>query len=65
MDTLTKKDKIFISYSHDDKNWLDKVVKHLKVLTFEGIDLKVWVDTKLKSGIKWKEEIRKALEESI
>lgn len=54
------KDKVFISYSHRDKDYLDRLMVHLKPLTTEGI-VDIWVDTKIIAGEKWKIEIEKAL----
>ncbi len=56
------KNKIFISYSHQDKHWLDRVLTNLRVLTFEGVDINVWSDTRIKAGSKWKDEIEKELD---
>lgn len=60
---IKMKNKIFISYSHADKEWLQKLQKHLKVLSIQ-IRLEVWDDTRLQSGDKWKVEIEKALEDA-
>ncbi len=38
--------KIFISYSHVDEEWKDRLVKHLKVLQLEGI-FDVWDDRRI------------------
>lgn len=58
---MKKKHNIFISYSHKDKLWLDKVTTHLKPLgRYYGID--EWDDQKLRTSDKWKDEITKALD---
>src|SRR5262249_46312122 len=53
--------KIFISYSHKDKAYLDRLQEHLKPHVRSGA-LPVWVDTQLKAGDEWKKEIEAALE---
>ena len=55
-----EKHSIFISYSHKDAEWLEKVKTHLKPLSrYYGIE--EWDDQKLRTSDKWKEEISKAL----
>jgi nucleotide-binding universal stress UspA family protein len=58
LDTKPRKG-VFISYSHADRIWLDRLQKHLKPLQREGVE--VWDDTRLKAGEQWREEIREAL----
>jgi len=40
--------KVFISYSHDDEDWKDRVVRQLDVLAEEG--LSVWQDRQIAGG---------------
>ena len=57
--------KIFVSYAHEDKEWLSQIKTHLKVLQHEGIQLEVWDDTRIRPGSSWKEEIETALAASV
>ncbi len=49
---MATRPKIFISYSHEDKEWLERLLVHLKPLERGGtIDL--WDDTRIKTGDRW------------
>lgn len=50
--------KVFISYSHADKDVLREVQRHFKPVK-ASIDL--WDDERIRAGQKWKEEIRAAI----
>ena len=53
--------KVFISYSHADKAWLERLKRHLKPVVREG-RLDYWADTHIRPGDDWKQEIRAALD---
>jgi hypothetical protein len=55
-----KRQKVFISYSHHDRTYIDRLLIHLKPLEKEGL-IDLWVDTRLKAGDRWKKEIERAL----
>jgi tetratricopeptide (TPR) repeat protein len=47
---------IFISYSHADEAWKDRLVKHLQPLEREGL-ARLWHDRTLRPGDAWYEQI--------
>ncbi len=51
---------VFISYSHKDEEWKDRLVTHLGVLEKEGL-LDLWDDRKIELGDDWRPEIEKAI----
>lgn len=51
---------VFISYSHADKMWLDRLRVHLRPLERDH-SLSIWDDNKIKPGSDWRAEIRLAL----
>ena len=50
--------KVFISYSHRDREWLERLRVHLKPL--KGT-IDAWDDTRIDPGSLWREEIHQAL----
>src|SRR5205085_5197169 len=59
-DPLVNLGKVFVSYSHQDKQWLDRLRTHLKPLEREGV-FDIWDDTRIEAGGKWRSEIQKAI----
>jgi len=55
------RNKVFVSYSHKDRKFLDEIKKHFKPF-LKKIDF--WDDSKIDPGQKWKEEIRKAISQT-
>jgi len=51
---------VFISYSHKDETWKDRVMTHLGVLEKQG-HLKLWNDRDIKSGAAWFPQIQDEL----
>lgn len=55
--------KLVISYSHIDARWLEELQVFLKPLEREGT-VDRWDDTRIKTGQRWKEQIKTALDEA-
>lgn len=52
--------KIFVSYSHQDREWLERLQVHLKPLERNGL-VEIWDDTRIRPGNEWHKEIVEAL----
>jgi len=59
-DCSMPKPTVFISYSHQDETWKERLVKHLSVLEEEGF-LAVWDDRRIEADAKWLPEIESAM----
>ena len=58
---LTKRrEQIFISYSHRDRDWLERLQVHLAPLT-KAHGHVLWDDTKIAAGEKWRASIGRAM----
>lgn len=57
----TQRQRVFVSYSRRDSEWLDRLRVHLKPL--ERADLvELWDDTRIEPGRIWHEDIKKVLD---
>ena len=57
------KPTVFISYSHNDEEWKDRLLPHLKAIEQQG-DIILWADTKIDTGDEWYPAIKEALQKS-
>jgi len=55
-----KRTNVFISYSHQDSNWLDKLQPTLRTLEARG-HIEWWADSRIKPGMDWQHELDGAL----
>src|ERR1700722_18365598 len=55
---------IFVSYSHSDKVWLDRLLKTAKPLE-KYVEIDVWSDKRIEPGKNLHHEIDKALDKAI
>ena len=58
---MKKRPEIFVSYSHKDAAWKDRLLAHLAPLERKGV-LTAWTDDRLQPGDDWQQVIRQAHE---
>lgn len=61
---LKVKNSLFISYSHQDSEWLERLRKNLSVLEQQGL-IDIWDDGELRPGEKWAPQIEEALDRCV
>src|ERR1041384_710793 len=54
---------IFVSYSHADRDWAERLRVHLAVLQRRGL-IDLWSDRRIRMGSDWKADIDRALTEA-
>jgi flagellar biosynthesis GTPase FlhF len=55
-----KRTKVFVSYSHEDSVWLERLKVHMEPLIRDGL-VDFWDDTKIQPGMDWQSSIREAI----
>jgi tetratricopeptide (TPR) repeat protein len=60
MNEAGKKPTVFISYSHKDEDWKDRLVTHLGVLRDQGL-INIWEDRQIEAGADWHKNIQDAM----
>ena len=56
---------VFISYSHADRDWLERLQRMMApLLRDSGHELRLWDDSQIRAGRPWREAIEAALAEA-
>ena len=56
MATPTTRTRVFVSYSHKDRKWLERLKVHIKPLIREGA-ITLWDDNQIAIGADWRSVI--------
>lgn len=59
--TRSTANQVFISYSHCDRKWLDRLLVHLRPLVRNG-QITIYSDKHILTGTDWRQELETALE---
>lgn len=54
---------VFVSYSHRDEKWKDRLLPHLKMFEQDG-RLTIWEDRRIDTGATWYEELQEAMDDA-
>ena len=58
---MPQRKTVFVSYSHKNKRWLQRLLVHLRPYERSGV-IEIWDDTKIAPGDQWHSEIQDAIE---
>jgi hypothetical protein len=61
--SMPQRDQIFVSYSHADAKYLQRLRVHFKPFE-KQYSIKVWSDERIHPGQQWRNEIKKALQKT-
>jgi hypothetical protein len=61
--TFSPQPTIFISYAHEDKDWLRTLRRFLTAIDQQGL-IKFWDDSELEAGVPWEKQISDVLKAS-
>jgi hypothetical protein len=59
-----RRTRVFVSYSHRDEQWLERLQVHLVPLS-RVYRIEIWDDSKIAPGAKWQTEIQDALDSTL
>ncbi|MEJ7862395.1 MAG: DnaB-like helicase C-terminal domain-containing protein [Pyrinomonadaceae bacterium] len=60
---MDKRNHVFVSYSHKDEKWLERLRVHLRPLTREH-KLDLWDDSRIQPSSNWRSEIQLAIDKA-
>ncbi|MFM8661041.1 MAG: toll/interleukin-1 receptor domain-containing protein [Cyanobium sp.] len=52
---------VFISYSHADRRWVERLKRSMAPLLRSGLSIRLWDDSQIEPGRQWREQIETAL----
>ena len=55
--------KLFISYAREDREWVDKLERHLTTLQRQGL-VDSWDDSRIQPGMNWNDSIMKEMQKA-
>jgi hypothetical protein len=59
-----ERNKVFISYSHQDREWVERLHRFLSIILADS-ELTVWSDAKIMPGEEWTTSVKTAIETAI
>jgi hypothetical protein len=63
VDQQSAPSRVFVSYSHRDRSFVDELTSHLRLLQRQGI-VHLWADSEITAGQEWRSAIEEELEKA-